>query len=78
MYGDPGSSYHRKNMLMATAAFSKKFGVAKHKVISDVKEGDHAKSIYVQQVIVSVIHRVKEGLQRSQSMSWSPFVFLLL
>ena len=69
-YGQPGSSDYRKNMLMATAGLSEKFGVAKHKVISDTKAGDQDKTMYVQQVIVSVIHRVKEGLQRSQSMDW--------
>ncbi len=69
-YGQPGSSDYRKNMLMATTGLSEKFGVAKHKVISDTEAGDQDKSMYVQQVIVSVIHRVKEGLQRSQSMDW--------
>jgi hypothetical protein len=57
-------------MLMATYPLSEKFGVAKHKVITDIEEGDQNKSMHVQQVIVSVIHRVKEGLQRSRAMDW--------
>jgi hypothetical protein len=69
-YGKPGSSNFRKNMLMATYPLSEKFGVAKHKVITDIEEGDQNKSMHVQQVTVSVIHCVKEGLQRSRAMDW--------
>lgn len=69
-YGRVGSSDYRKNMLMATTPLSEKFGVAKHKVLSDLEEGDQSKNMYVQQVIVSVIHRVKEGLQRARAMDW--------
>ena len=58
------------NMQMATAPLSKKFGVAKHKVITDTEEGSQNRSMHVQQVIVSVIHHVKEGLQCSKSMDW--------
>jgi hypothetical protein len=69
-YGEPGSSDFCKNMLMAMYPLSEKFGVAKHNVITDIEEGDQNRSMHVQQVIVSVIHRVKEGLQRSRAMDW--------
>jgi hypothetical protein len=55
---------------MATAPLSEKFGVARHKVTTDVEEGDQDKSMHVQQVIVSVVHRVKEGHERSKAMDW--------
>jgi hypothetical protein len=42
-YGKPGSSDYRKNKLMATASLSEKFGVARHKVTTDVEEGDQDK-----------------------------------
>jgi hypothetical protein len=69
-YGEPGSSDYRKNMLMATASLPEKFGVARHKIVSDGEEGDRPKTAHVQQVIVGVIHRVKEGLKRSQAMDF--------
>lgn len=69
-YGEPGSSDFRKNMALATAALHDKFGVAKHKVLTDIEEGDQNKSMHVQQVIVSVLHRVKEGKQRATAMDW--------
>jgi hypothetical protein len=46
-YGKPGSSDYRKNKLMATAPLSEKFGVARHKVTTDVEEGDQDKSMHV-------------------------------
>jgi hypothetical protein len=69
-YGKPGSSDYRKNKLMATAPLREKFGVARHKVTTDLEEGDQDKSMHVQQVIVSVVHRVKEGHERSKAMDW--------
>ncbi len=39
-------------------------------MITDIEEGDMNKSMHVQQVIVSVIHCVNEGLQQSQAMDW--------
>jgi hypothetical protein len=69
-YGEPGSTEYRKNMQMATHALAEKFGVAKHKIIAGAEDGDQTKSMHVQQAIVSILHRVKEGLQRSKSMDW--------
>ena len=69
-YGVPGSSDFRKNMAMATAGLSEKFGVARHKIVAGGEEGDQSKSAHVQQVIVGIIHRVKEGHQRSKMMDF--------
>ncbi len=55
---------------MATASLSEKFGVAKHKITSGAEEGDQTKSLHVQQVIISILHRVKEGLEHRKSMDW--------
>jgi hypothetical protein len=69
-YGEPGSSDYRKNMAMATAGLSEKFGVARHKILAGGEEGDQSKHAHVQQVIVGVLHRVKEGWQRSRQMDF--------
>jgi hypothetical protein len=55
---------------MATAGLSEKFGVARHKIVAGGEEGDQSKSAHVQQVIVGIIHRVKEGYQRSKMMDF--------
>jgi hypothetical protein len=55
---------------MATAGLSEKFGVARHKILAGGEEGDQSKHAHVQQVIVGVLHRVKEGWQRSQQMDF--------
>jgi len=57
-------------MLMATAALSEKFGVAKHKILAGGEEGDQTKYAHVQQVIVSILYPVKEGHQRSKAMDF--------
>ena len=70
-YGVPGSSDYCKNMAMATAGLTEKFGVAWHKIVAGGEEdGDQSKSAHVQQVIVGIIHRVKEGHQRSKMMDF--------
>ena len=69
-YGEPGSSDYRKNMAMATAALPEKFGVAKHKLVSTGEEGDETKYQHVQQTIVGILHRIKEGHQRSRKMDF--------
>lgn len=69
-YGEPGTSDYRKNMLMATTSLSEKFGVAKHKLVTHAQEGDQEKSAHIQQVIVGILHRVKEGQKRSEAMDW--------
>ncbi len=69
-YGVSGSSDYKKNMSMATAELPVKFGVACHKIVSGGEEGDQSKSAHVQQVIVSIIHRVKEGLQHSEAIDF--------
>jgi hypothetical protein len=57
-------------MIMATYPLTGKFGVTHHKIVGEAEEGDQTKSMHVQQVIVSILHRVKEGLERSKSMDW--------
>eukprot|EP00956_Cyclotella_meneghiniana_P032410 scaffold89146_cov64-Cyclotella_meneghiniana.AAC.1 len=69
-YGEPGSSEYRKNKEMATRTLTKKFGVARHKIVSGAEEGDVSKHMHVQQVIVSILHRVKEGHERSKQMDF--------
>ena len=60
-YGKPGSTEYRKNRDMATHPLAEKFGVARHKIVSDAKEGDISRHMHMQQVIVGILHRVKEG-----------------
>lgn len=69
-YGVPGSSDYRKNMASATEGLRDKFGVPKHKVTTAGEEGDQTKHQYVQQSIVSTLHRVKEGHERSKKTDW--------
>ena len=57
-------------MAMATAALREKFGVAPHKIVAGGEEGDQAKHAHDQQVIVSILHRIKEGQQRSKAMDF--------
>ena len=61
-YGDPGSSDYRKNMAFAMVLY-KKFGMARHKIVSTGEEGDQTKHQHVQQVIVGIFYRIKEGHQ---------------
>ncbi len=42
-YGELGSSDYRKNRAMATALLAEKFGVARHKILTEAKEGDQSK-----------------------------------
>lgn len=65
-YGVPGGPEYRKNMLSAVASLSDKFGVARHKVITSAEEGDQTKNKFVQQVLVGLNHRVKEGHERAK------------
>ena len=69
-YGEVGSSDYRKNRAMATAALSKKFGVARHKILANAEEGDQSKYSHVQSVIVGILHRVKQGENRAKQMDW--------
>jgi hypothetical protein len=55
---------------MATYALDQKFGVARHKIVSDAEEGDASKHMHIQQVIVSTLQRVKEGEHRARSMDF--------
>eukprot|EP00956_Cyclotella_meneghiniana_P005534 scaffold7111_cov22-Cyclotella_meneghiniana.AAC.1 len=57
-------------MAMATAALAEKFGVASHRVSSNVEEGDHSSRQYIQQTVVSILDRVQEGHQRSKMMDF--------
>ena len=57
-----------RNMEMATAALDPKFGVAKHRIVTSINDTDddnQTKFQHVQQSIVSILHRVKEGHNRS-------------
>eukprot|EP00956_Cyclotella_meneghiniana_P015031 scaffold22790_cov42-Cyclotella_meneghiniana.AAC.3 len=65
-YGEPGSSEYRKNMAAATYPLAEKFGVARHKVLSSAEDGDETKNRFVQQVLVGLTHRVKEGHERAK------------
>jgi hypothetical protein len=69
-YGVPGSSDYRKNMASATEGLRDKFGVPKHKVTTAGEEGDQTKHQYVQQSIVSTLHRIKEGHEHSKKTDW--------
>ena len=69
-YGDPGSSNYRKNMALATVALYKKFGMARHKIVTTSEEEDQMKHQHVQQVIVGILHRIKESHQCSHKMDW--------
>ena len=69
-YGEPGTSEYRKNMAMATYALAEKFGVASHRVSSNLEEGDHSSKQYIQQTIVGILDRVKEGHQRAKMVDW--------
>jgi hypothetical protein len=69
-YGEPGTSDYRKNMLMATTSLTEKFGVAKDKIVAHAQDGDQEKSAHIQQVIVGILRRVKEGQKRSETMDW--------
>ena len=62
-YGAPGLLDYRTNMAMAMAGLTEKFGVARHKIVVGGEEGNQSKSAHVQQVIVNIIHHVKEGHQ---------------
>ncbi len=42
-YGELGSSDYQKSQAMATEPLSKKFGVARHKILTEAKEGDQSK-----------------------------------
>jgi hypothetical protein len=65
-YGEPGRSKYRKNMASATYPLAEKFGVARHKVVSSAEDGDETKNCFVQQVLVGLTHRVKEGHERAK------------
>lgn len=67
-YGEPGLMDYCKNMAVATASLSEKFGVASHKSIANAEEGSIYKSIHIQQVIVAMLYHVKEVHQHSKKM----------
>ena len=70
-YGVPGTKEYRKNAVLATTPLAEKFGVACHRVISrssGPQIGDEAKSRDIQEQVVGVIHRVKEGKQHAIAM----------
>lgn len=60
-YEELGSLDYRKNRAMATMPLSKKLGVARYKIVMDAEEGDQSKYSHIQSVIVSILHRVKQG-----------------
>ena len=52
---------------MASAPLSEKFGVARHKILTEAKEGDQSKYSHVQAVIVQVLHQVKQRESRAKA-----------
>ena len=55
-YGTPGTTEWRKNMAMATEPLKEPFGVAQHKVVHRVEDGDQQSFLKIQQMIVGVLH----------------------
>ena len=55
---------------MATAPLSEKFGVARHKILTEAEEGDQSKYSHVQAVIVQVLHWVKQGESHAKAVDW--------
>ena len=76
-YGTHGTTKWRKNMVMATEALKEPFGVAKHKVVNKVEDGDQQQFLHIQQMIVDILHQVKEGHSRSKSMGWMDICLIL-
>ena len=56
--------------VMATEPLKEPFGVAKHKVVNKVEDGNQQQFLHIQQMIVGILHQVKEGHSRSKSMDW--------
>jgi hypothetical protein len=69
-YGELGSSDYRKNRAMATQPLAEKFGVARHKLVTDAEDGDQSKYSHVQVVIVQVLHRIKQAEARAKAVDW--------
>ena len=71
-YGAPGSKEHRNNMKLATDPLPDKLGVANHKIVrkGGAEAGDQTDFQWIQQVIVSIIHRVKEANNHAIKMDW--------
>ena len=72
-YGIEEDRAFNRNMEMVTAALDPKFGVAKHRIvtsINDTNEDNQTEFQHVQQSIVSILHRVKEGHTRSVQMNF--------
>eukprot|EP00956_Cyclotella_meneghiniana_P007192 scaffold9846_cov36-Cyclotella_meneghiniana.AAC.1 len=53
-------------MASATYPLAEKFGVARQEIVTTAKEGDETKNRFVQQVLVGLAHRVKEGHERAK------------
>ena len=72
-YGAPGSKDFRNNMKLATDPLPDKLGVANHKIVrkGGAEDGDQTDFQWIQQVIVSIIHRVKEANQHAIKMDWT-------
>ena len=69
-YGELGSLDYQKNQAMATAPLWEKFGVARHKILTKLKEGDQLKYSHMQAVIVQVLHWVKQGESHAKAVDW--------
>eukprot|EP00956_Cyclotella_meneghiniana_P006105 scaffold7949_cov37-Cyclotella_meneghiniana.AAC.11 len=65
-YGEPGSREYRKNTASATYPLAEKFGAARHKIVTSAAEDDKTKNRFVQQVLVGLTHREKEGHERAK------------
>ncbi len=60
-YGELGNLDYRKNCAMATTPLSKKFSVARHKIVLDAEKGDQSKYSPIHSIIVSILHCIKQG-----------------
>ena len=55
-------------MAMDTEPLRETFDVATHKVGNKVEDGNQQQFLHIQQMIVDILHQVKEGHSRSKSM----------
>ena len=74
-YGVVGSLDYCKNTAMAMAGLTKKFGASHHKIVAGGEESYQSRSAHVQQVIMSIIHFVKEDHQQSKAKPWTSWKY---
>ena len=57
-------------IMMATVPLSKKFGVARYTIVTNMKEGDETKYSHIQSTIVSIVHCIKQGEAWAKAVNW--------